>query len=275
MTKVLLLGGGKIGTCITALLTATGDYQLTVGDQDQGMLDRLEGKDANNILQGHTDIVPGRPTADELELELSYAGKAEQKVAALIHAMRHGDLAAQVEVLVGHLVQLVEVAGHEGGAAAVGEVAVLVHRADDRRVAAVEQLAQVAVGDVAHLRAVRVERDVQRRQLLRLQLLVHAVAAALEQPPVAITAAAQRQFERSTGPPRHVDELQELVVLAPPIRLALELDVAGRLTPIPNGRESLARIVVAGACPEIGHHRRASRPEGEARRLRHSAVLPP
>lgn len=29
------------------------------------LLDRLEGKDANNILQGHTDIVPGRPTADE------------------------------------------------------------------------------------------------------------------------------------------------------------------------------------------------------------------
>lgn len=29
------------------------------------MLDRLEGKDANNILQGYTDIVPGRPTADE------------------------------------------------------------------------------------------------------------------------------------------------------------------------------------------------------------------
>lgn len=26
------------------------------------MLDRLEGKDANNILQGYTDIVPGRPT---------------------------------------------------------------------------------------------------------------------------------------------------------------------------------------------------------------------
>jgi hypothetical protein len=27
------------------------------------MLDRLEGKDANNILQGYTDIVPGRPTS--------------------------------------------------------------------------------------------------------------------------------------------------------------------------------------------------------------------
>ncbi|HYE37443.1 hypothetical protein [Methylocaldum sp.] len=29
------------------------------------LLDRLEGKDANNILQSHTDIIPGRPTADE------------------------------------------------------------------------------------------------------------------------------------------------------------------------------------------------------------------
>lgn len=29
------------------------------------LLDRLEGKDANNILQGYTDIVPGRPTIDE------------------------------------------------------------------------------------------------------------------------------------------------------------------------------------------------------------------
>lgn len=29
------------------------------------MLDRLEGKDANNILQSYTDILPGRPTIDE------------------------------------------------------------------------------------------------------------------------------------------------------------------------------------------------------------------
>ncbi|HEU4852864.1 MAG TPA: hypothetical protein VFT37_11995 [Telluria sp.] len=29
------------------------------------LLDRLEGKDANNILQSYTDILPGRPTADE------------------------------------------------------------------------------------------------------------------------------------------------------------------------------------------------------------------
>lgn len=29
------------------------------------LLDRLEGKDANNILQCYTDIIPGRPTAEE------------------------------------------------------------------------------------------------------------------------------------------------------------------------------------------------------------------
>jgi len=29
------------------------------------LLDRLEGKDANNILQGYTDIIPGRPTSIE------------------------------------------------------------------------------------------------------------------------------------------------------------------------------------------------------------------
>ena len=28
-------------------------------------MDRLEGKDANNILQSYTDILPGRPTAVE------------------------------------------------------------------------------------------------------------------------------------------------------------------------------------------------------------------
>lgn len=29
------------------------------------LMDRLEGKDANNIIQSYTDILPGRPTADE------------------------------------------------------------------------------------------------------------------------------------------------------------------------------------------------------------------
>ena len=29
------------------------------------LLDRMEGKDANNILQSYTDVIPGRPTAEE------------------------------------------------------------------------------------------------------------------------------------------------------------------------------------------------------------------
>lgn len=54
------------------------------------MLDRLEGKDANNILQGYTDIVPGRPTtvhhrAPEDDLRDSY-DKANADLITKIHA---------------------------------------------------------------------------------------------------------------------------------------------------------------------------------------------
>jgi hypothetical protein len=33
--------------------------------RNSALLDRMEGKDANEILQGYTDIVPGRPTRIE------------------------------------------------------------------------------------------------------------------------------------------------------------------------------------------------------------------
>ena len=54
------------------------------------LLDRLEGKDANNITQGHTDIVPARPTlvhhrAPEHELLEPYARDAA--LATKLHAM--------------------------------------------------------------------------------------------------------------------------------------------------------------------------------------------
>lgn len=55
------------------------------------MLDRLEGKDANNILQGYTDIIPGRQTSEhhrapEDDLRDSY----EKDNAALItRSTRH------------------------------------------------------------------------------------------------------------------------------------------------------------------------------------------
>lgn len=54
------------------------------------MLDRLEGKDANNILQGYTDLVPGRPTpehhrAPESDLRDNY-DKNEAALITKIHA---------------------------------------------------------------------------------------------------------------------------------------------------------------------------------------------
>lgn len=54
------------------------------------LLDRLEGKDANNITQGHTDIVPARPTrehhrAPEHDLLRPYASDAA--LATKLHAL--------------------------------------------------------------------------------------------------------------------------------------------------------------------------------------------
>lgn len=54
------------------------------------MLDRLEGKDANNILQGYTDLVPGRPTSEhhrapESDLRENY-DKTQAALITKIHA---------------------------------------------------------------------------------------------------------------------------------------------------------------------------------------------
>jgi rubrerythrin len=54
------------------------------------MLDRLEGKDANNILQGYTDLVPGRPTSEhhrapESDLRDNY-DKSQAALITKIHA---------------------------------------------------------------------------------------------------------------------------------------------------------------------------------------------
>lgn len=55
------------------------------------LLDRLEGKDANNILQSYTDILPGRPTVDEHrepehDLRAPYDRKAAAPISKL-HAL--------------------------------------------------------------------------------------------------------------------------------------------------------------------------------------------
>jgi len=54
------------------------------------LLDRLEGKDANNIVQGYTDIVPGRPTIDHHrapEHELLKPYEPNAALATKLHAV--------------------------------------------------------------------------------------------------------------------------------------------------------------------------------------------
>src|SRR5664279_6510058 len=50
MTRLILLGAGKIGETITHLLQSSGDYALTVADQDAARLARVGELGANTIL---------------------------------------------------------------------------------------------------------------------------------------------------------------------------------------------------------------------------------
>ena len=73
-TKLILLGGGKIGSAITAMLGGTGDYQLTVADRDAESLKRLPTKNARTMvldvadpaalraaMKGHDVVVSAMP----------------------------------------------------------------------------------------------------------------------------------------------------------------------------------------------------------------------
>ena len=59
-TKLILLGGGKIGSAITAMLGGTGDYQLTVADRDAESLKRLPTKNARTMVLDVADPVAVR-----------------------------------------------------------------------------------------------------------------------------------------------------------------------------------------------------------------------
>ena len=49
MDKIVLLGAGKIGAAIIELLGASGDFDLTVGDHDAKLLDRLHRHDTARV----------------------------------------------------------------------------------------------------------------------------------------------------------------------------------------------------------------------------------
>jgi len=53
MKKLLLVGGGKIGSAITDMLGSTGDYAVTVADRDAASLGRLT---AANVTRAQMDI---------------------------------------------------------------------------------------------------------------------------------------------------------------------------------------------------------------------------
>ncbi|MBI1210395.1 MAG: NAD(P)H-binding protein [Alphaproteobacteria bacterium] len=54
-TKLILLGGGKIGHAIASLLSATGEYQVTVADRDAESLARLPEKNVRKLVLDVSD----------------------------------------------------------------------------------------------------------------------------------------------------------------------------------------------------------------------------
>ena len=74
MVKLILLGGGKIGSAIAAMLGGTGEYQLTVADRDAEGLKRLPEKNVRTLvldvadpaalraaMKGHEIVVSAMP----------------------------------------------------------------------------------------------------------------------------------------------------------------------------------------------------------------------
>lgn len=55
IVKLILLGGGKIGNAITAMLGSTGDYELTVADRDAESFKRLPQKNVSTLVLDVSD----------------------------------------------------------------------------------------------------------------------------------------------------------------------------------------------------------------------------
>ena len=74
MDKILLLGAGKIGGAIVEMLGSSGDYEMTVADHDQSLLDGLHRHDAKRerleiddqaalrqVMQGKDAVISALP----------------------------------------------------------------------------------------------------------------------------------------------------------------------------------------------------------------------
>src|SRR5437870_3067659 len=100
MHKVLLLGAGKIGRMIARFLTASGDYDLLVGDADTRALKRLRAQTKVETAQVNAadreqlaEAVQGR---DAVISALSYVNNPVVAQAALDTGVSYFDLTEDI-----------------------------------------------------------------------------------------------------------------------------------------------------------------------------------
>ena len=107
----------------------------------------------------------------------------------------------------------------------------------------------------------------------KVQRVPHVPALAQEHLPIRLVVLAQRQLEALLHAGGEIEELEELVVLAPGVALAPEDQLALPLPPVADGREHRAgrRGPLA---PEVEDHGLARRPEVVAVRDRQEAIGP-
>ena len=71
MDRILLLGAGKIGAAIIEMLGSSGDYDVSVADRDQSLLNALHRHDITREVVDIDDIAALRGVMEGKEAVLS------------------------------------------------------------------------------------------------------------------------------------------------------------------------------------------------------------
>ena len=107
MRKILVLGGGKIGSLIAVLFTETGEYEVHLGDVDKETTQRLANEIVSANFHTHVVDVMAKKSLDDFLAEIKVDGIVSSLPyfcnptvgeVARAHDLHYFDLTEDVEV---------------------------------------------------------------------------------------------------------------------------------------------------------------------------------